>query len=503
MLNVVLIIVALVGCGGLHLIVLGLMGRRVGEAPHCRRCRHDLSGLTMPCPCPECGRPTELGTQRGLRRRRPRPILLGLLLLAPAALLASAVVVAQAKGGSLLQWLPTGWLIHVQSQYGGVADRSAAFTELAARIRAGTLVGEDVTTLVASILEERRRLAEEVERGAAPSPWPVGASEVVLEADINGLLGDEERGRFALHSADLSLTLLPTIEPGELRLRSTATVRRGFPSGVGTQGPGWSVRSAFASVDVDGTTLESRRKHMWTAVTTATPRVAQDRWKLEPRPGNLSVRATVRLQNGDLVREVTLETSTALRQARSALDETKVAEMLRAAIRDLTAKRSAKGITLEYQLQSAVLETDEPPLLVWKGKERRPSTSHRLWTSEAPVQWSAEWTIEDALGTDPDGSPSPLTFVVRSVTVREPGIGEGDDRFFGDLDLPDVRIEVVPEIVKDEPKPDATPGDAPRRPRRRGAGRRRRSRSTSTSFRPPVRAQARPARPIDAGRREG
>src|SRR5690606_33120039 len=65
------------------LLALGRRGRRVDDHPWCRRCRFDLFGLPSPTHCPECG--AALSHQRavrhGQRRRQPRVMLMGLLLL--------------------------------------------------------------------------------------------------------------------------------------------------------------------------------------------------------------------------------------------------------------------------------------------------------------------------------------------------------------------------------------------------------------------------------------
>lgn len=102
------------GLLGLLLLLRGLLGRRVGTAPHCRNCRFDLTGLYPEHQtCPECG--TELtdprATTRGLRRQSWKPVVVGLLLLAFTGTLgtmASRGVITKAK---IAGALPTGVLI--------------------------------------------------------------------------------------------------------------------------------------------------------------------------------------------------------------------------------------------------------------------------------------------------------------------------------------------------------------------------------------------------------
>ncbi|MFG0243849.1 MAG: hypothetical protein ACF8R9_13765 [Phycisphaerales bacterium JB054] len=102
------------GLLGLLALLLGLRGRRVGTAPHCRTCRFDLTGLYPEHEtCPECGADLTgpRATTQGLRRRSWKLAIVGLLIFAiPATLgvLAAQGLITKAK---IAEALPTGALI--------------------------------------------------------------------------------------------------------------------------------------------------------------------------------------------------------------------------------------------------------------------------------------------------------------------------------------------------------------------------------------------------------
>src|SRR5262245_26880220 len=121
---------------GAGLIVRGLVGRRVGDEPRCRRCRYIVKGVESG-QCPECG--LELGPRSirvGLRYRRRGALALGAVALLAGGGLSAAVVSGWAARTNLYQYLPTGWVTKAAGR--GSMD---AFTILEARVRAEEIKG--------------------------------------------------------------------------------------------------------------------------------------------------------------------------------------------------------------------------------------------------------------------------------------------------------------------------------------------------------------------------
>ena len=69
---------------GIFLLILGRRGRRINLHDACRRCGHDLSGVELRTACSECGSDLRLpsAVRRGVRTRRPRFVISGILALA-------------------------------------------------------------------------------------------------------------------------------------------------------------------------------------------------------------------------------------------------------------------------------------------------------------------------------------------------------------------------------------------------------------------------------------
>ena len=128
------------GLLGLLLLLRGLLGRRVGTAPHCRNCRFDLTGLYPEHQvCPECG--TELtgprATTRGLRRRRWVVFALGVLLLAGAGTLGAMAARGGITKARIADMLPTRALIMLAVDHPNVWLANECADELLGRVTIG------------------------------------------------------------------------------------------------------------------------------------------------------------------------------------------------------------------------------------------------------------------------------------------------------------------------------------------------------------------------------
>lgn len=128
---------------GVLLLALGLRGRVVGDQPHCRACKFELTGLDLSpaeSVCPECA--AELAVPKavrsGLRVRRRGAIILAVVLLIPAG----TGVVAAFNWTSWNASKPTGLLL-LDGRFGSSAVRHAALLELVARDDLGKLNATD------------------------------------------------------------------------------------------------------------------------------------------------------------------------------------------------------------------------------------------------------------------------------------------------------------------------------------------------------------------------
>ena len=154
------VIAVVAGLLGLLLLLRGLLGRRVGTAPHCRNCRFDLTALYPEHQvCPECG--TELtgprATTRGLRRRRWVVFALGVLLLAITATIGTMAARGAITKAKIADALPTGALISfaVDRPNGWLSDECA--DELVSRVSSDTLSPAQCDRLVDALIRELGR----------------------------------------------------------------------------------------------------------------------------------------------------------------------------------------------------------------------------------------------------------------------------------------------------------------------------------------------------------
>ncbi|MCC7291289.1 MAG: hypothetical protein IT449_04400 [Phycisphaerales bacterium] len=210
---------------GLVLVTLALIGRRVGDAPHCRGCGYNLTGLDDPR-CPECGVERSPRTvRRGLRRRRRGLLALGMTLTTPALAGLTFLVVARYRAINVYDYYPASWLITLADR-----DEQDALKALLRRLTSSGLSEG-----------ERRRLAAV----SLPHNTVTDAtrhrfywSAFLAEMELKGWLTKEDRERFFEQMLPVSLRMRRRVREGEPVAVELRCVDRGasmLPYGYGVQ----------------------------------------------------------------------------------------------------------------------------------------------------------------------------------------------------------------------------------------------------------------------------
>jgi hypothetical protein len=220
----------LLATAGLALTLLGLIGRRVGEHPHCRRCGRNLFGVESAA-CPECGRDVTppAATVIGHRQRRPRLAWLGgTLLVAPiAVLLATTAIDWQSLK-------PAAWLI---AELDGDQTFIAAADSLRTKLEARQLDDAAVERAADKLLARQ---------ADADKPWHLAAGQFIEAAHDAGQLGDERWQAYLRHIFGrdaVELQVRPVIRQGDpLPIR---LARTNIP--IGNQLRGGDLRFGFAA----------------------------------------------------------------------------------------------------------------------------------------------------------------------------------------------------------------------------------------------------------------
>lgn len=182
------ILATVVGLLGLAALAIGRRGLRVGDAPHCRRCNFDLSGLTADR-CPECGLDitTPRNTLRGARRRIRSLIVLGAVLLLIGA--GGVAFVLSGSNASLNTYKPAALLVaETRFLHGPPADAAAA--ELIKRHLSSPLSNSHLAKLADPVIVPDLR--EAALRGYDGEVWnePIVIKGVTL--DWTGVLASED-----------------------------------------------------------------------------------------------------------------------------------------------------------------------------------------------------------------------------------------------------------------------------------------------------------------------
>lgn len=217
---------------GLVLVLRGLLGRRIGEEPRCRRCGFDLTGSEGSERCAECGAAllTPRAIRHGLRRRRWLAAAVGALLVA----LGGAGFLWLAAGRSWTAVAPTPWLVSVEYRWGDPQRRMAISREIGGRIAKGTIPPDAAMPIVRRVLAEQTRLARSAETGGPSGPYDEAGLDLAFDAAAAGLLTAAEVEALLLDAVDVSFLFDPPLRAGEVRPRIAVRGTRGtspsFPS---------------------------------------------------------------------------------------------------------------------------------------------------------------------------------------------------------------------------------------------------------------------------------
>ncbi len=194
---------------GAMLAVLGFRGRLVSTNPHCRRCRFDLGGLPisgLEARCPECGRGLDApgAVRRGLRRKRPLMIALGVALVLIPIGLTSLALFARSRP-NLHALKPDFWLM-LEARTGNPGALSGQLAELLARLQNGALGTSNCSALIS------RALAVQADQAGA---WDTAWGDILDFAAANSMLSDEQLKQNMRNSPRWTMLVRPTVVDGD------------------------------------------------------------------------------------------------------------------------------------------------------------------------------------------------------------------------------------------------------------------------------------------------
>ena len=232
---------------GLSLVILGLVGRRAGDEPRCRRCAFDLSGQPEPSTgaCPECGADLACAraARRGLRKRRWLVFALGLVCLAPGGvwlgLLAYNASTTPAKQ-------PT-WFLLLRAERGSIHGARETLEELTNRFGSREITYAQLAPIVDRGLT--LMLDESIAwNGSLTYSW----SEFCKSSVRSGRMTEAQEARFDFAARPIEVFPLGLVyEAGEPRLRigARASVSPRAPSGIANTG--YEVRPVAITIGSD------------------------------------------------------------------------------------------------------------------------------------------------------------------------------------------------------------------------------------------------------------
>lgn len=435
---------------GFLFLILGLRGKTVGDAPHCRRCRFDLSGSAGGGRCPECG--ADLGDPRairiGLLRRNWPTAFAGAVFL----LCGAGGLLALASGQSWTNLAPTAWLVHVEYPWSDLTRREEISAELTARIAKGAIGVVAAEPIVRRVLSEQARLAREAEAGGGSASFGVDARglELALEAAAAGLLTPQELDAFILNSVDADLVFDPPLKAGEVRPRLVVQTTRGLLAGsppppFGTP----SIDIEITSIVIAGKEIYGRgASSSMTALTPGSATFGPTALSTALPGGRHEARVSAVLRRGASERAVSGGAVAEVLARDRVLPRARIEAALRSALSDPTieaiADPSGSGRILRVELECTrgiVEVTDEARLILVDdaGRERAVPRSQTSWRSRDGTKAVLTWWFN--LPADASAARGPARLRVDSVRIA-PTSGSEFEGFVGWLPLEDAPIDI-------------------------------------------------------------
>ncbi|MCP4251326.1 MAG: hypothetical protein GY778_30185 [bacterium] len=183
---------------GLVLLLRGLRGRRIGDAPYCRKCGYNLTGLESDR-CPECGR-ERVGRNVviGRRRRRRASLIIGVGLILVSSTGLCALTYVRIRKIDPYPWYPKLVLVRLAR-----FEDAQAVDELARRIGAGQLAANGVGSLIPVALDRQPPESTSLIR----TLW----RDLLGAVEQGGGLTSKQRERFYRQLVTLTMEFRPRI----------------------------------------------------------------------------------------------------------------------------------------------------------------------------------------------------------------------------------------------------------------------------------------------------
>ena len=202
-----LLILALLWCVpvSIVLLVMGFIGKRVGDFPTCSSCGFDVSGIATDenSKCPECGSVLHNNMVIGRRQKRPSFVVIGAIPLLFAGAIATLVLY---KGGwTQLNANKPVILLSADLAIGGKFE-SAALSELKTRMSRNELSRSQVSSLVRYALMAQ----EDIKR-----PWDPMAGDLLEMARSAGKMSDADWKKYVMNACRVQLEISPRVMRGD------------------------------------------------------------------------------------------------------------------------------------------------------------------------------------------------------------------------------------------------------------------------------------------------